>query len=872
VKRLAYSGALTSATGLLTTIAAAAAIAGAQAPDAAPAPTTDDLLRAVPFDRLTLIDGTVLLVDPVSPRPLPVIDPAKDREKRRKEKKEIPFQGNIIPGVPTKLDMPKKEHEVDENGLAEDDVKLHLLQGGPKEVVDFKVKRASIKKIEYFEDMLMAECDRLVVLHDYTRAFECCLRVENRNPGWQGLADHVNGVLFAEGSKALIDGDGERGLRLLRELLARKRDFPGLLDVIGEAYGKRIERALSLGLYPRGRRVLRELELLVPEHNMVKQMRALFVAKASARVEASRKAAAAERLDALAESLRIWPTLEGVEAIYDQAFAEVPTLEVGVTDVAFPLGPWVQSPADARISRLLYRPILASDDDQARQGKRADQLASAIESSDLGRRLVLKIRPGFHWSDGSRPVSAVDVGRDLIDRTDPHSPRYDARWADLLDRVEVADDARLELRLNHSPLKGGSWLLGPVGPAHAGADGRVTSTGPDRPLVTDGLFRSAVATADLVELRLRDDVEPAAKVAGRQPASGGSTDKIPVALASLKPSGNVPAGKLADPAPDPKKLPIKRIREIRLPKGQSAASALRRGDVTLIEHVPPDQVLGLKASPGIKVAQYAAPALHFLALDGRNPALRSRSLRRGLSYAIDRKALLEDYLIKRAATGPDAVSDGPFPKGSYADAPSVKPLEGQMWLAKMLVAATRKELNNAPIKLNLEYPSIPEVQAIVPRLADAFRAAGVEIVTVELPLSQLERELRSGRRFDLAFRTLKCHEPVLEAGLILCPGYDAPPEADALASAASPRILQLLLQLERAGEWPTARGLAIQIDRESRDELPVIPLWQLGDHYAWRDRLTGPGKSSGELYEGIETWEIAPWIARDPWHVRGDTQ
>ena len=152
------------------------------------------------------------------------------------------------------------------------------------------MKRASIKKIEYFEDLLLEECDRLVALHDYTRAFECCLRVQTRNPGWNGPVrprEHV--LLFREGSKALIDGDGERGLRLLRELLARKRDYPGLLDQIGEAYGKRIERAISLGLYPRGRRVLHELEELVPEHILVKQMRALFINKATERVKASER-------------------------------------------------------------------------------------------------------------------------------------------------------------------------------------------------------------------------------------------------------------------------------------------------------------------------------------------------------------------------------------------------------------------------------------------------------------------------------------------------------------------------------------------------------------------------------------------------------
>ena len=99
----------------------------------------------------------------------------------------------------------------------------------------------------------------------------------------------------------------------------------------------------------------------------------------------------------------------------------------------------------------------------------------------------------------------------------------------------------------------------------------------------------------------------------------------------------------------------------------------------------------------------------------------------------------------------------------------------------------------------------------------------------------------------------------------MCPGYDAPPDAGALASSVSPEILQLLLRLERASAWPTARGLVIQIDRESRDELPVIPLWQVADHYAWRDRLKGPTTSAHELYQGIATWEIMPWIANDPW-------
>ncbi len=801
-------------------------------------PASIDLLRAVPFDRVTLIDGTALVVEPVSPRPLPAPDPSKESKRRARSRKVvIPPEGNIIVGVPTKIELPGSEKEVGPDGVTSDEVRLHLLQGGAKEVRDYKVKRSSIKKIEYFEDTLLNECDRLVMAHDYARAFECCLRVQSRNPGWPGLDDRVNRVLFAEGSRALIDGDGERGLRLLGELLGRKRDYPGLLDQIGGAYTKRIERALKLGLYARGRRVLHEFAELAPEHVMVKAMRALYVNKASQIVKDSAGLNAPERLDGFTEALRIWPDQDGVLALYNKAFAAEPTLDVAVLDVATPLGPWVRSPADARLTRLLYRPILAGTDDDARKGNKPGQLAAALESSDLGRRLLLRIRPGFFWSDGSRPVSAIDVARDLVDRTDPHSPRYEARWADLLDRVEATDPTRVEVRLNRAPLRPALWLLGPVGPAHASIDGRVATAGRDRPLVTDGAYQCVSGSGERIELRLRGD---------RETSANGETVG--------------PGGEPGQSAPR-----IKRIREVRLSPGQSAVGALRRGEVSLIDHVPPDQVAALAASGDIKVGRYAQPVIHVIALDGRNSALRSRSLRRALSYAVDRKGLLEDHLLKHPATDKDSVADGAFPRGSYADAPAVKPLESHPWLAKMLVAAARKELGGQPISLNFEYPAIPEVTVMAQKLADSFRSAGIEIVTAEVLPSRLEAELRSGRRFELAYRVLRCDEPVFDAGMLLCPGYEAPPDANALASTASPRILQLLLQLERASEWPTARGLVLQIDRESRDELPVIPLWQLVDHYAWRDRLKGPAPSADDLYQGIATWEITPWIARDPW-------
>ena len=94
------------------------------------------------------------------------------------------------------------------------------------------------------------------------------------------------------------------------------------------------------------------------------------------------------------------------------------------------------------------------------------------------------------------------------------------------------------------------------------------------------------------------------------------------------------------------------------------------------------------------------------------------------------------------------VSDGPFPKGDYANAPDVPPLVFDPVLARMLVAGARKELGGNPIKLTFEYPSTPEAQAVAPKIVDAWnlvgKAVGLEVVAKERPESELEAGLRRG--------------------------------------------------------------------------------------------------------------------------------
>jgi peptide/nickel transport system substrate-binding protein len=792
-------------------------IASGQKSEPAVAPANNDLLLSPPFDRLTLTDGFVVPIEPLLQRPLPPVESAKEVAKRRREENEIPEGGNIgLPGEKSKFKS-KKTEEDDEKANT---LTIHLTSG---DIRDYLVKRQSIRSVEYFEDMLLDEADRMILARRFDRAFECILHVRARDPKWKGLDDRVNRLLFAEGNEAFLKDDGERGLRLLKELFARKPDYPGLGDKLAGSYVTRADRAFDLGIYARGRKILHEIEALAPSNVIVRALRDKFVNRATDLLKASASKPAPDRLDSVTEALRVWPAIPGGDLSYREAFAAEATLDVAVLDVPRNVGPWVRTPADDRINFLLYRPILARDDEEALEGKVQGQLAESVATSDLGRKIVISLRKDVMWSDGTRAVSSMDVTRALTDAAEPNSLRYSARWADLIEKVDASDETHVEVRLTRATLKPGSWLLGPVGPAHGGGDGRVVTADRKRELVVVGPYRWLAAGPDHAELRAIDRADSEGRVK------------------------------------------VRRVKEVRYPNAKATVGALIRGEVALVESIPSDRIAELTANPEIKVGRYARPSLHRIAIDGRNPLLRNRSLRRGISYAIDRKTLLEDVLLHRPADGPNAVSDGPFLKGSPADAPDVKPLEFDPLLAKMLIAAAKKELNSPALKLTFAYPAIPEAQAVVPRIVEILKLVGLDVVTTEYPPTALEADLRAGKRFDLAYRSGRIDEPTIDIGPLLNPCHDAPPAVNPLSALASYRILQLLLLLERAPEWPTARALALQIDRESRDELPVIPLWQLEDHYAWRTRLKGPEEVSDRLYQGITTWEIEPWFAKDPW-------
>ena len=157
---------------------------------------------------------------------------------------------------------------------------------------------------------------------------------------------------------------------------------------------------------------------------------------------------------------------------------------------------------------------------------------------------------------------------------------------------------------------------------------------------------------------------------------------------------------------------------VRLPGASAAIGALVRGEVSLVEHIPADRVASLAANPEIKVGKFTALLAPHRARRP-DPAAAQPYPPRGLSYAIDRKSLLEETLLSpstRTTRSPTAPFPGELCRRGGRQAARLRPAAGQDAHRRRAQGA-----RSAAIKLTLDYPAKAEAQSVVPKIVDALR-------------------------------------------------------------------------------------------------------------------------------------------------------
>ncbi len=721
----------------------------------------------------------------------------------------------------------------------------------------YEVQWQEIAKVELFERILLDEAMHLATSGKGGQAYEYFRFLFAKYPKLAGLESAYGDFLYEEAKKARRANNLPHALAMLRELHERQPGRPGLDKALGSTTDKLIDQYTAMQDYPATRQLLMNLAAMYPQEPTVVKWESQLQKMAAGFFQDARAAFAAGDFGqadaALRRAAQVWPELPGAKELARSLYQKYPRVVVGVTVPAATMDPdRLDDWGSRRSARLVHR-ALAEFAGPGAQGGRYVCPVGALDLDSKGQQIAVKLRPGLRWSDGDATLASYDVSRRLLAMSTVGDPAYRADWAELFGSIEVQGADVLRIGLARPHLRPQAMLQTMLLPANGSLSAPPGLSSQDQ--VSNGPYTTNVKDREV----FHKDQRPAG--AGQGEASGSS-----YWLAALPPyvfvssSGDETIFRIhkADAAPGsrrPREIAERHFRET-----GKAIAALRRGEIQVLDRVNPWEVAALGAAKGVKVEAYRMPLVHCLIPNLRRPLLDQSAMRRALVYAIDRNAILRTLTGGREMPGCQVVS-GPFPAqiGHAAATPpayddTIAPRAYDPRLAALLLrqaVATLPETERksaagkAAIALVLAYP--PQTIA---RTACAAIRRQLQIAGIHLELKELAPGA-SGRPaddVDLVYAELAVWEPLVDARRVL--------GDDGLCAGCSPAMNLALRQLAEAADWQQVRTRLRQIHRLAFQDTAVLPLWQLSDHFAYREDLKAVGSEPVSLYDNVERWTV----------------
>lgn len=669
-----------------------------------------------------------------------------------------------------------------------------------------------IERIELFETRLLNAAKDHVAKQEFGQAYDYFARLDRDHPDWPGFADTFASALRAEALARFRTGEEDHALALLHSLYDRSPQLRGLdraVDTIGESILSARWKAGDYGGVRRAIDTLRSnfagLKLTVGERWLTK-----MTDGAEQLVEQAKRLAAQKRtreaLRLISDAAALDPASVETRALLKELSGDDNTLWVGVWETAGEdATPRLDRPAARRQSRLVGG-RLAALEAYPPEGSEYASTLGPIEVAAGRRRLTI-------GGNGSSR-SAFRLSRALLDREAP------------------PDDPLTQLRSQSAAVSidsGGALVIDLKSPH-------------PRP---EALAKTALP----------------AGLAGVAPGAWRRVPTLPGSKASARYERVRGRGG------------FEAIEEFTYKRVDRAIEALRAGELHLLADVPAWKADAVKAIPGVRLAGKRLPTLHCLLMSDDTPLRERRELRRAICYALARKETLESLVLGGRPRGGAAVLSAPFPRGAslndplrYAYNVSVEPRPYEPRLAALLLAAARATDAEAaeatskakeegldpppakpatPQKLTLAHPPTPTARAVVDTFYQLLATIGVETTLVEAS----EADLTSGAiDCDLRYAEITMAEPLVDAWSLLGPG--------GVSGGCSPPMLAGLQRVREAKAFNEAADALNDLHRIAFADLPLIPLWQTVDRFAFIDSLRGVPDESIDLYQTIDDWRL----------------
>jgi hypothetical protein len=501
------------------------------------------------------------------------------------------------------------------------------------------------------------------------------------------------------------------------------------------------------------------------------------------------------------EMFKIWPPIEGGRETILKIAQQYPLVVVGVSQPALEFDPQsLVNRAARRCGSLMYRTLVEYVEQQSEGGLYVSPWG-VIRQSDDRRSLVFDLRTG----EGPDEVTAFDLSSQLLSLADPNSTNYHPTWASLMDSVSVEGNSRVDVQLRHPSLLPQAFL-------QVRLDGDVK-----------GATRYTVAAQSDTETRFE-----AVRFEG-QDAS-------------------------------PKPVVIERF----YAEPRKAIQDLRKGKIDMIDRVLPSDAVRLQDDASMLVGAYTFPSLHVLLPNTDNPFMANRTFRRALVYGINREVILHKGLLGgQEVTGCKVVSAA-IPAGidrgdpsAYAYDERIQPLPYDPVMAAILMQLANQQLTASA---DLKQEPAPELGELVLAHPAGEQANFVckqiqtqlDVIGIKCKLKSMEpgRIRPSDGQYDLLYMELTMREPLVDLGRAFGPS--------GAAAAKEPFVALNLRRLNRAETWKDARERLYDLHRLLYEDVTVVPLWQMVDHFAYHNGLRGLRERPIFLYQDVEEWRVIP--------------
>jgi tetratricopeptide (TPR) repeat protein len=674
----------------------------------------------------------------------------------------------------------------------------------------YEIAWRDIEKITLYEDLVLQQANNLLGQKKFSEAFEHLDFLSKNYPQTVGLAKLRRDFLYRSAIEMASQQQLPHALGVLEEF---QRTFPedkekeNIRKAISSVSSRLIKAYFDAKDYGTARAMILRLEKDYPKDPLpvVTEWRGKFLELAMThREDAIRERDAGDFAKARKAALRmlaIEPDIEGGKQFLNELILAYPMIRVAVFQSSdkpdsAALADW----PSCRIGKLVSNPLFEFTKTGPEGGMYAFRFGGSYQVNDDRTELDLIIQnPG---KDGV--PDSLTMSQAFLDRATIGSQKYSPSWASIVDTVAVFGPEKVKLKLRRPHVLPQAYL-----------QWEMPKT--SNPLASKALYRLKSNEAGVKRFE----------------------------WAGLNPP--------ADYQP-------KEIQEILYSDPEKAITDLKRGDVEMIDRLFPADATKLRTATEVVVDQYALPIVHMLIPTGKNAYLDDPEFRRALLYAINREGILNGEILGNSDPGVSRVISGPFPYGatdtdplSYAYNKNVENFAWDPKLAKVLLMLTKAKLKSMADKKREVLPPVPTIRLGVPDYESA-RIAGEAIIQawklIEVPAELVVLDKMPGPKeragLDFLYVSAAIWEPATDAERLFGIG--------GAAESSNQFIVQALGKLSVARNWREVREGCQDLHTLVASHLPILPLWQVSETFAYRREAVGVTKKPTALYQDIKNW------------------